>query len=68
MLGRIKPGDEVQVVHGSYEERRFVALAGRAGRLVGAVAFNEPRKLMGWRRPIEARSTWAGALAQAATY
>jgi hypothetical protein len=56
------------VVHGSYEERRFVALAGRAGRLVGALAFNEPRKLMGWRRPIEARSTWAGALAQAATY
>jgi 3-phenylpropionate/trans-cinnamate dioxygenase ferredoxin reductase subunit len=68
ILGRIKPGDEVQVVHGSYEERRFVALAGRAGRLVGALAFNEPRKLMGWRRPIEARSTWAGALAQAATY
>jgi 3-phenylpropionate/trans-cinnamate dioxygenase ferredoxin reductase subunit len=68
MLGRIKAGDEVQVVHGSYEEGRFVALAGRAGRLVGALAFNEPRKLMGWRRLIAARSTWAEALAQAATY
>ena len=32
MLGRIKPGDDVQVVHGSYEEGRFVALTGRAGR------------------------------------
>ena len=45
-----------------------MALTGRAGRLVGALAFNEPRKLMGWRRPIKARSTWAEALAQAATY
>ena len=60
-----KSGDDVRVVHGSYEEGRFVALTGRAGRLVGALAFNEPRKLMGWRRPIEARSTWAEALAQA---
>ncbi len=68
MLGRIKSGDDVRVVHGSYEEGRFVALAGRAGRLVGVLAFNEPRKLVGWRRPIKARSTWAEALAQAATY
>ena len=67
MLGRIKSGDDVRVVHGSYEEGRFVALTGRA-RLVGALAFNEPRKLVGWRRPIKARSTWAEALAQAATY
>jgi 3-phenylpropionate/trans-cinnamate dioxygenase ferredoxin reductase component len=65
MLGRIKSGDDVQVVHGSYEEGRFVALTGRAGRLVGALAFNEPRILMGWRRPIETRSTWAEALARA---
>ena len=63
MVGRIKPGDEVRVVHGSFEEGRFVALTGRAGRLVGALAFNEPRKLMGWRRPIEARTPWSDALA-----
>jgi 3-phenylpropionate/trans-cinnamate dioxygenase ferredoxin reductase component len=67
ILGRIKSGDEVRVVHGSYEEGRFVALTGRAGLLVGALAFNEPRRLMGWRRRIQARTTWAEALSLAAT-
>jgi NADPH-dependent 2,4-dienoyl-CoA reductase/sulfur reductase-like enzyme len=65
MVGRIKPGDEVHVVHGSFEEGRFVAVTGRAGRLVGALAFNEPRKLMGWRRPIAAGTSWSDALAKA---
>ena len=65
IVGRIKPGDDVCLVHGSIEEGRFVALTGRAGRLVGALAFNEPRKLMGWRKPIEAATTWSDALANA---
>jgi 3-phenylpropionate/trans-cinnamate dioxygenase ferredoxin reductase subunit len=65
MVGRIKPGDEVAVVHGSIEEGKFVAVTGRAGRLVGALAFNEPRKLLGWRRPIEAGVSWSEALAKA---
>ena len=40
-----------------------------AGRpLVGALVFNEPRQLMGWRQHIEARSSWAEALSQADTY
>ena len=63
MVGRIKPGDDVHVVHGSLEERRFVAVTGRSGRLVGALAFNEPRKLMGWRGPIAAGTTWSAAIA-----
>jgi len=66
MVGRIKPGDEVRIVHGSYEEGQFVALTGRSGRLVGALSFNEPRKLMGWRQHIQARCSWPAALAQAA--
>lgn len=65
MVGRIKPGDDVHVVHGSLEERRFVAVTGRSGRLVGALAFNEPRKLMGWRGPIAAGTTWSAAIANA---
>jgi NADPH-dependent 2,4-dienoyl-CoA reductase/sulfur reductase-like enzyme len=65
MVGRIKPGDDVCVVNGSIEQGRFVAVTGRAGKLVGALAFNEPRKLMGWRQPIEAGTTWSEALAQA---
>ncbi|MDP8984921.1 MAG: ferredoxin reductase, partial [Pseudomonadota bacterium] len=65
IVGRIKPGDDVSLVHGSIEEGRFVAVTGRAGRLVGAMAFNEPRKLMGWRKPIEAGTPWSDALAKA---
>ncbi len=65
IVGRIKPGDDVSLVHGSIEEGRFVAVTGRAGRLVGAMAFNEPRKLMGWRKPIEAGTPWSDALAAA---
>jgi len=68
ILGRIQPGDDVQLVHGSYEEGRFVALTGRAGRLAGALLFNEPRHLKRWRQHIGARSSWAEALSQAARY
>jgi NADPH-dependent 2,4-dienoyl-CoA reductase/sulfur reductase-like enzyme len=64
MLGRIKPGDNVRVVHGSYEERQFVALTGRAGRVVGAVAFNEPRQLRAWREPIATRAVWEEVMGQ----
>jgi 3-phenylpropionate/trans-cinnamate dioxygenase ferredoxin reductase subunit len=68
ILGRIQPGDEVQLVHGSYDERRFVALTGRSGRLAGAFLFNEPRHLRRWRQHIEARCSWAAALSHADSY
>jgi NADPH-dependent 2,4-dienoyl-CoA reductase/sulfur reductase-like enzyme len=66
-VGRIKPGDDVRVVHGSLSEGRFVAVTGRGGRLVGAIAFNEPRKLMGWRQPIATGTAWSDALPKAGT-
>ena len=50
--GRFGPQDEVRIVHGSLEERRFVALHGRGGKLVGAVAMNRVRQLMAIRRRI----------------
>ncbi len=62
----MRPDDELRVVHGLIEERRFVALYGRKGRLVGALAFNRPRQLMGYRQPIGERISWSDALAQAA--
>jgi 3-phenylpropionate/trans-cinnamate dioxygenase ferredoxin reductase subunit len=68
ILGRIQPGDDVQLVHGSYDERRFVALTGRAGRLAGALLFNEPRHLRRWRQHLGTRSSWAAALSQADSY
>jgi 3-phenylpropionate/trans-cinnamate dioxygenase ferredoxin reductase subunit len=45
-----RPDDEVRIVQGSTEERRFVALYGRKGRLAGAVAMNRVRQLMACRR------------------
>ncbi len=64
--GRMRADDEFRVVHGSIEERRFVALYGREGRLVGSLAFNRPRQLMGYRQLISQRISWDDALAHAA--
>ncbi|MED5263288.1 MAG: FAD-dependent oxidoreductase [Myxococcota bacterium] len=61
------PGfDDSRVVHGSLAERKFVKLYARKGRLVGAVAFGEPRQLIGYRRALRNAPTWDEALAQAA--
>jgi 3-phenylpropionate/trans-cinnamate dioxygenase ferredoxin reductase subunit len=64
--GRSAPDDELLVVDGSLAERRFVALYGRRGRLVGALAFSRPRLAIAYRRLIAARASWEEALAFAA--
>jgi NADPH-dependent 2,4-dienoyl-CoA reductase/sulfur reductase-like enzyme len=64
-VGHCHPGDQVQVVHGSVDEHRFVALYGRAGRLVGALAFSMPKLLMAYRRLLADRASWDTALTQA---
>ncbi len=64
--GRSAPDDEVRVVDGSLAERRFVALYGRRGRLVGALAFNRPRLAITYRRLIAAQTSWEDALTFAA--
>ncbi len=53
LAGHVRPDDEVRVVVGSTAERRFVALYGRAGRLVGVLAVNRPRHLMAYSALIE---------------
>ncbi len=63
--GRPRSGDEVHIAHGSIEERRFVALFGRAGRLTGAVAFNRVRALMTYRKLLRSGASWDDALAAA---
>ncbi len=67
LAGWTRAGDEVRVVEGSIEERRFVALYGREGRLVGVLGFNRPAKVIGWRAKIEAGLSWDDALADAAS-
>jgi len=64
--GHAAPDDEVKVVMGSAEEREFVALYGRAGRLTGVLAFNRARDLMKFRRALSEVVSWEDALKLAA--
>lgn len=60
--GRPKPTDELILAGGAPESEKWVALYGRAGRLVGAVAFNRPPALMRLRALIAKRGTVDDAL------
>jgi NADPH-dependent 2,4-dienoyl-CoA reductase/sulfur reductase-like enzyme len=62
LAGRSGPGDDVAIVDGSVEERRFVALYGRAGRLVGVLGMNRPRLVMQFRQHIAEGLSWPDAL------
>jgi 3-phenylpropionate/trans-cinnamate dioxygenase ferredoxin reductase component len=62
LAGRIRPGDEMQVVTGTLEERRFAALYGRAGKLVGVLGFNRPRHVMRYKSLIEQGASFDEAL------
>lgn len=63
--GRSHPDDQIHVCHGSVEERRFVALYGRAGRLVGVLTFKRPAQLIKYRGLIEARASFEEVVVQA---
>ena len=63
LAGRVRPDDEVRVVNGSLEERRFAAVYGRAGRIVGVLGFNRPRHVMRYRALIEQGASFDMALA-----
>jgi 3-phenylpropionate/trans-cinnamate dioxygenase ferredoxin reductase component len=65
VAGDVRGDDEIVVVDGSLDERRFVAAIGRAGRLVGAVGFSRPRVLMQYRRLVAQRTSFADAIASA---
>ena len=54
-VGRPKPTDDLVLAGGTTESEKFMALYGRAGRLVGAVAFNQPPKLIQLRMLIAKR-------------
>ncbi|MCH2169846.1 FAD-dependent oxidoreductase [Myxococcota bacterium] len=66
-VGRIRPDDEMQVFHGSLEERRFVALFGRDGQLVGAFGANRAPQLMRYRRMLRENAPFDEAVAQASS-
>ena len=65
VAGRPRAGDEVRVIDGSFAERNFVAIYGRAGRLVGAVAMNRMRKHLDWRKALHEGLSFEEALRRA---
>ena len=46
VVGRFRGDDTMQLVYGSFADRTFVALYERAGRVVGALGFNQPRRIV----------------------
>jgi len=64
--GDIRDPDVVEVVHGSIQDRKFLALCGRKGQLTGAIAWGEPRRLMGVRRRLREPPTFEEALRELA--
>ncbi len=57
-VGSYVPGDEVAITEGSPEDGRFVAGYGRGGRLVGALGFSRPPRVMAYRRMIAEGAPW----------
>jgi NADPH-dependent 2,4-dienoyl-CoA reductase/sulfur reductase-like enzyme len=53
LAGVASPHDRIEVIEGSLEERRFVALYGDAGRVVAVLGMNRPRHVMQLRRLVE---------------
>ena len=65
LAGRTRPTDEVKIVTGSIEERRFAAAYGREGKLVGILGFNRPRHVMQYKQMITEGVSWEDALEHA---
>ena len=63
MASRIGLDDEMHAAMGSLAERRFAAIYGRAGRLVGVLGFNRPRHVMRYRMLIESDTSFKDAIA-----
>jgi 3-phenylpropionate/trans-cinnamate dioxygenase ferredoxin reductase subunit len=61
--GRTEADDELAIVHGTLSDRSYVALYGRAGRLVGVLASNSPAQFLRYRRLVAAAGDFAQACA-----
>ncbi|HAY52087.1 MAG TPA: FAD-dependent oxidoreductase [Acidimicrobiaceae bacterium] len=65
LAGRTRPDDEIKIITGSVEERRFATIYGREDRLVGILGFNRPRHVMQYKQMITDRVSWIDAIAYA---
>lgn len=63
LAGRPAGAEEVRVVDGSLDERRFVALYRRGDQVVAALGMNRPAPLARWRMRLADGVSWAEATA-----
>ncbi len=66
LAGRPRPDDDVHIVTGSLDERRFAAIYVREGRVVAVLGMNRPRHVAQYRQLIVDGATLDDALAFAA--
>ena len=59
MAGRPGPGDELAIVDGSVEERRFVATFRRGERCTAVLGVNRPRLVIQARMKLTESLDWA---------
>lgn len=67
VLGNPGGDDEMVITEGSFEEGKFVAVYGRAGRLRAVMAIGKPRQLMGFRPLLQNGASFDEALAHGLT-
>ena len=65
LAGRPSPDDRIDVVTGSFEERRFAAVYSNDGALTGIFGMNRPRHVMQYRGLINERASLDDALSLA---
>jgi 3-phenylpropionate/trans-cinnamate dioxygenase ferredoxin reductase subunit len=68
VAGRTGADCDVEVVAGSVEDRKFLALYGRNGRLAAALGMNMPAKVVRWRQRLaegDGKVSFDEALAEA---
>jgi 3-phenylpropionate/trans-cinnamate dioxygenase ferredoxin reductase subunit len=65
--GRFGGDDRMEVVAGSLDERRFVAIFERHGRISGVLGFSQARLVMQYRRMIGEQASFDAALEFAAS-
>lgn len=63
LAGRPAAAEEVRIVDGSLDERRFVALYRRGDQVVAALGMNRPAPLARWRLRLAGGVSWAEATA-----
>jgi NADPH-dependent 2,4-dienoyl-CoA reductase/sulfur reductase-like enzyme len=65
IAGHIAPDDLMEIIQGSLEELRFVAVFGREGRLTGALAMNRPAAVIRLKQRIARGDAFADVVADA---